>query len=52
MICAPEPERLVLQSARWLDGSSTELVQEQKTAGEDDQRNPEVDVGGDYAKHI
>ena len=32
--------------------SSTELVQEHETANQDDQRNPEVDVGGDGARKI
>jgi hypothetical protein len=30
--------------------SSTELIQEEETADEDDERNPEVDIGGDGAK--
>jgi hypothetical protein len=32
--------------------NSTERIQEDETANEDDQRNPEVDVGGDGAKKI
>jgi hypothetical protein len=48
---APELARL-LKSALWLDRSSTEIVQEQETAREDDQWNPEMDVGGDHAKQI
>ena len=49
---APERERRVLQSSRGLERNSTQLVQEQQTAREDDQRNPEVDVGRDHAKQI
>ena len=49
MPSAPELERL-RKSARYLEKSSTEIVQEQETAREDDQRNPEMDVGGDHAK--
>jgi hypothetical protein len=49
---APEPERWGLQSAGWLERSSTEIVQQQETASQDDQRNPEMDVGGDHAKYI
>jgi len=47
---AAELERQVLQSARCLERSSTELVQEEETTRENDQRNPEMDVGGDHAK--
>jgi hypothetical protein len=32
--------------------SSTELVQEEETANEDDQGNPEVNVGGDRKKKV
>ena len=32
--------------------SSTEIVQEEETANEDDQWNPEMEVGGDGAKQI
>jgi hypothetical protein len=31
---------------------STELIQEHETANKNDQRNPEMEVGGDGAKQI
>jgi len=37
---------------RLLERRSTEFIQEEETADEDDERNPEMDVGSDRAKPI
>jgi len=32
--------------------SSPEVIQKQEAADEDGKRNPEVDIGGDYAEKV